>query len=92
MEKWRNFTILILLCFVVAVVFYECRHKKQEVKTTEIDSIRVVNDTLKLKLDSITKSINNLNTEYEKDKSTIINQPLDSDLLFFSRYLSKETE
>ena len=92
MEKWRNFTILILLCFVVAVVFYKCRHKKQEVKTTEIDSIRVVNDTLKLKLDSITKSIYDLNTEYEKDKSTIINQPLDSDLLFFSRYLSKETK
>ena len=92
MEKFRSFLILVLLCLVVVIVFYEYRHKKQEVKTTEIDSIKVVNDTLKLKLDSITKSIYNLNTEYEKDKLTIINQSSDSDILFFSRYLSKETE
>lgn len=92
MEKWRNLILLVLLCFVVIVVFYECRHTKPEVKPTEIDSIKVINDSLKLKIDSINKSIFDLNTIYEEDKSVIINQPVDSDIEFFTRYLSKETK
>jgi len=92
MEKWRNLGILILLCFIVIVVFYRCRSTTASNPQTEIDSIKVVNDTLKLKIDSINKNIIDINLNYEKDKSIIINQPVDSDIWFFSRYLSKETE
>lgn len=91
MEKWRNFGLILLLCFIIIVVFYKCR-STTDVKPTEIDSIKTVNDTLKLKIDSINKNIIDLNFKYEKDKSIIINQPLDSDILFFSRYLSEETK
>lgn len=82
---------MLLLCFIIVVIFYRCR-STTNVKPTEIDSIKTVNDTLKLKIDSINKNIINLNLNYEKDKSVIINQPLDSDIQFFSRYLSEETK
>lgn len=82
---------MLLLCFIIVVIFYRCR-STTNVKPTEIDSIKTVNDTLKLKIDSINKNIINLNINYEKDKSVIINQPLDSDIQFFSRYLSEETK
>lgn len=91
MEKWRNLGLMLLLCFIIVVIFYRCR-STTNVKPTEIDSIKTVNDTLKLKIDSINKNIINLNLNYEKDKSVIINQPLDSDIQFFSRYLSEETK
>jgi len=91
MEKWRNLGLILLLCFIIIVVFYKCRNTTN-VKPTEIDSIKTVNDTLKLKIDSINKNIIDLNFKYEEDKSIIINQPLDSDILFFSRYLSEKTE
>lgn len=91
MAKWRTFGIIILLCLICVILFYRCKHTSK-IDITEVDSIRMENDTIIFKIDSINKALTNINVTYEEDKSVIINQPLDSDILFFSRYLSKEAQ
>lgn len=81
---------IIYLIFLIGIIS-SCNKKSVLVPPDE-DSIKVeiitIKDTIKL-MDTILRIINN---DYEKEVNNILTQPTDSDCIFFSEYLSKNSE
>ena len=89
MER-KTWTVIGCLILIIATItIFTCTRKPIESTKTEIDSIKNVNDSLQLKVDSIDSKLDSINNWYEKNCSIIINQSVDSDMWFFSEYLSK---
>lgn len=91
MER-KTWTIIGCLILIIATItIFTCTRKSVESTKTEIDSIKNINDSLQLKVDSIDLKLDSINNWYEKNYNIIINQSVDSDLFFFSEYLSKSS-
>ena len=91
--------IVIIIC---AVILYKVLDKpakiirdeslkiKVDSLNTEIKLLKEERDSLKQSIDSSEAQVVLIEKWYEKEYNTIITQPVDSDCLFFSNYLSKE--
>lgn len=92
-SKQRGYVIICLsvLIAILLVCFTQCRKTKLVVPINQIDSLRTVNDSIKLNIDSIDSVIINLGKDYEKNYNIILNQSADSDVSFFERYLSSHS-
>lgn len=66
--------------------------RKIDSLTTKVDSIRRANDSIKIIIDTTEIKINHVHEEYIQIYDRIVNQSVDSDCVFFSRYLSKDSE
>lgn len=88
-KKINNIIIFILLVIIFFIIFH---FSKSINVNNDTDSIKNINDSLWIKIDSINNNIDNIQSKYEKDYNNIINQPLDSDILLFRRYLSEEVK
>lgn len=90
-ETKRSLTIISLtVCIsIFLITFVQCRKTKVvSVENNQIDSLRIVNDSIKLNIDSIDSIIINLGKEYETNYNIILYQSTDSDVLFFTNYIS----
>lgn len=76
-------------CIILVILLFTCSRKSVESPKTSIDSLKEINDSLQVKVDSIDSRLDSINNWYEKNCSIIINQSVDSDMWFFSEYLSK---
>ena len=83
--------IIVLLIVNIAISLF---NKDSPTHTIEkqIDSIKLINDTIISKIDSSKHTVYKINNWYEKETKTILNQSVDSDMLYFSKYLSTETK
>lgn len=90
MERKAIAASLIVCIIVFIFCFYKCQNKPIEEKLYPIDSLLRVNDTLRVQLDSIDTKIIDINEWYEKNYGIVLNQSVDSDIVFFERYLSAE--
>ena len=81
---------IIYLIFLIGIIS-SCNKKSIPIPPNE-DSIKIeiitIKDTIKL-MDTILEIINN---DYEKEVNNILTQPTDSDCIFFSEYLSKNSK
>lgn len=55
----------------------------------KIDSLKIQRDTIFSNIDSSKQRIGLIELQYEKNFNTIINQPVDSDIKFFTDYISE---
>lgn len=68
---------------------YEDLIHKVDSLNIKIDSLKIQRDTLFSNIDSSKQHIGLIELQYEKDFNTIINQPVDSDIKFFTNYISE---
>jgi hypothetical protein len=66
--------------------------RKIDSLTTKVDSIHRANDSIKIIIDTTEVQINHVYEEYIQIHDRIITQSTDSDCLFFSRYLSENSQ
>ena len=94
--KWGERIIwLVVLLFVI--IYYNQSNKASHI--IETDSLKIKCDSLKKERntlkDSITKidtTIIQINKSYEKVYNTVLSQSADSDCVFFSDYISKNSK
>lgn len=100
-SKYRV-VIDIIVIIICAVILYKVLDKpakiirdeslkiKVDSLNTEIKTLKEERDILRQSIDSSEAQVILIEKWYEKEYNTIITQPVDSDFLFFSKYLSKE--
>ena len=95
------FELISLALLITVLVLYLQKPKVEIVRDNtlqqKVDSLNIEIDKLKVERDSLLTSIDSSEAKviviekwYEKEYNTIVNQPTDSNCLFFSNYLSKE--
>lgn len=63
--------------------------KKIDSLESVIDSLGIRRDSIKGEIDTIRIYLDKVNTNYEEDRSVIINNSVSDDYLFFSEYLER---
>lgn len=89
---------LYIICYlaglVTALVAREQYERKPTVITDTIyrerDSLVYLKDSLINRLDTTNDIINRIDEKFNKDYDIVINQSVDSDYLFFTRYLERQ--
>lgn len=89
---------LYIICYlaglVTALVAREQYERKPTVITDTIyrerDSLIYLKDSLINRLDTTNDIINRIDEKFNKDYDIVINQSVDSDYLFFTRYLERQ--
>lgn len=71
------------------IIYYD---NKIDSLNCKIDSLKLDRDRLIQKLDSSKSNVEIIEHWYEKEYNTILTQPVDSDCMFFSKYLSSYIE
>lgn len=66
--------------------------EKIENLTTKVDSIRRSNDSIKIIIDTTEVEIEHVYEKYIQVHDRIVTQSVDSDCVFFSRYLSEDSK
>lgn len=66
--------------------------RKVDSLTTKVDSIRRANDSIKVIIDTAEIQIQHTYEKYIEIRDHIVEQPIDDDCLFFSDYLSKDSQ
>lgn len=99
---WALIVLVLLLigCLYYWVINYTPRIvtpeaillRKVDSLTTKVDSIRKANDSIKLIIDTTEIEIQHTYEKYIEIRDRINVQSADSDCIFFSRYLSKDSE
>lgn len=74
---------------VFLIIFIQCRKTKPVPHINEIDSLRESIDSIQINVDAINDSLKHLNVDYDSQFNVILHQSVDSDLWFFTDYLSK---
>lgn len=95
----RNIAFIILIIIVISqFIGIGLLIKKSRQTPVDNDSLNRLIENLQLKnnrstsvIDSVRNQLNNLNENYEKDFNTILNQPVDSDIVSFSNYIERFT-
>lgn len=62
---------------------------KMDSLNNKLDSLSIKRDTLYNTIDSSKKNVTVIQNWYEEKRNHVLTQPIDSDCLFFSNYLSK---
>ena len=78
--------VAIVLCAIVTIFLTYNKHEENQ-KPELRDTIIVRRNSISKEIDTIYREIIKNNTEYEKDYNIIINNDVDSDYLFFTKYL-----
>ena len=86
-KRQRNRIILIVLIIIFLVIFWSIRNNHSTLSIAETDSIECVNDTLKQKIKEIDSILIISKYDYEAKYNSVTNQSVDSDCIFFSKYL-----
>ena len=88
--------VLFILALVVSINVYKPKPTEYNQLLLKIDSLDNKIDSLDRQkeilittIDSTKQNITNIYTTYEKKHSTILSQPIDSDCMFFTNYLSE---
>lgn len=103
-NKWKWFLVIMLVCFLAAcVITCIClRHEKVPSDNTqqlleridslnlEVDKLRNQNTQLVTEIDSSETRVQVIEKWYEKESDIIFNQPTDSDIVFFTKYISQD--
>lgn len=83
-------SIIIIISLILVVVFWITNKPKTTTNIElKIDSIKHKQDSLRLILPKIDSQIISKEGEYEKTRYIIINQSIDSDCSFFTKYLKE---
>lgn len=104
-RDWIIILIILLLVIGYNIIFRGCTPSKtqEEIYIEKIDSLEIINDSISyynslllLKIDSLenlSSKVDSVIVEiehwYEKELIDITNQPISSDIHFFTEYLSK---
>lgn len=104
-RDWIIILVILLLVIGYNIIFRGCTPNKtqEEIYIEKIDSLEIVNDSISyynslllLKIDSLenlSSKVDSVIVEiehwYEKELIDITNQPISSDIRFFTEYLSK---
>lgn len=94
--KWEERIIwLVVLLFVI--IYYNQNNKASHIMETDslkikCDSLKKERNTLKDSITKIDTTIIQINKSYEKVYNTILSQSTDSDCVFFSDYISKNSK
>ena len=85
--KYAIWIILLVLCIILVYKYIPTRTIKTEVKQEKHirDSLNIVNDTIQYKIITLEK-------HYETIRNTITTQSINSDCVYFSDYLSKDSK
>jgi len=92
--------IIILGCLYYWVVSFSLPVQTDEQKlleeinhlTVKVDSIRRANDSIKIIIDTTEVKIEHVYEKYIQVHDRIVTQSVDSDCVFFSRYLSEDSK
>lgn len=66
--------------------------RKVDSLTVKVDSIKRANDSIKVIIDTTEVQIQHTYEKYIEIRDRIVEQPIDSDCIFFSNYLSKDSQ
>lgn len=96
----RKYVIwLLILILLILGIFYHFKarnvidnHDKIDTIETQIDSIKVINDTIYITIKETEEKIKVIKQKYEEDRNIVLHQSTDSDIVFFSKYLSENSE
>ena len=80
------FSISIL---IFLIIFIQCRKTKPIPHIDPVDSLRESIDSIQINIDAINDSLQHLHINYDSQFNIILHQSVDSDMLFFTDYLSK---
>lgn len=101
-NKWKWLLVIILVCFLVAYIIICSRRDKIVNNDTqqlleridslnlEVEKLRNKNTQLVTEIDSSETRVQVIEKWYEKESDIIFNQPTDSDIIFFKRYVSQD--
>lgn len=93
-------TILVILAICIGIYFYFLENKIStssdydelisviDSLNCKIDSLSLEREELISKIDSSKDKVEVIEHWYEKEYNTVLTQPIDSDCVFFSKYLS----
>ena len=93
-------TILVILAICIGIYFYFLENKIStssdynelisviDSLNCKIDSLSLEREELISKIDSSKDKVEVIEHWYEKQYNTVLTQPIDSDCVFFSKYLS----
>lgn len=94
-KSWTITLIIIILTLGNCIQGYLLCKKHTQVNIEKVDSIEysidtlyITNDTLLNHVNDIQQSINSLESHYESDYISIVNQSIVSDYLFFRQYVT----
>ena len=100
MSKKIIFSILVIFIICIGIYFYNSKNQinnsinhKELLHTIDslnykIDSLSLEREELISKIDSSKDKVEVIEHWYEKEYNTVLTQPIDSDCVFFSKYLS----
>lgn len=96
----RKYVIwLLILILLILGIFYHFKARsvvdnRDRIDTieTQIDSIKVINDTIYITIKETEEKIKVIKQKYEEDRNIVLRQSTDSDIVFFSKYLSENSE
>ena len=88
---------ILIGCIYIWVVNFSYRppdeiSRKIDSLNVKVDSIRRANDSIKINIDTTEIEIKHVYEKYIEIRNTIITQSVDSDCIFFSRYLSEDSQ
>lgn len=86
-NKSLKIAVVVLVIINIAMAFtLHLAHTKRKVEP-RTDTLYITRDILIEKIDTIRDSIIRIDEKFRADYDVIIRQPVDSDYLFFTRYL-----
>lgn len=105
-NRWKWFLVILSVCFLAMYIITCICLRRPAISSNdtqqlleridslnlEVEKLRIENARLVSEIDSSEQRVQVIEKWYEKESDIVLNQSTDSDIVFFTRYLSEAVE